>query len=237
MYKILIIEDDLNIRSLIKQHLEKYGYSVHIFSDFSDNLSPIVKMICEGNFNLIILDINLPYMDGFHICKLIREKHSTPILMLSARDSTMDQIHGLHIGADDYMTKPFSLDHLTMKINALLRRSYGDYSQKKTHLNHTVLLNEKTYSLMYDGCEVEFTKTEFGLMELLYNNHGEIVTRNELIESLWECGMFIEDNTLTVNITRIKNKLKTVGLNDIIKTKRGIGYMILFKKSGDYDGQ
>ncbi len=112
MYNILIIEDDINIRLIIKQHLEKYGYSVCVYSDFSDNLEQIMKIICDGTFNLIILDINLPYMDGFHLCKLIRKKHSTPILMLSARDTTMDQIHGLHIGADDYMTKPFSLDHL-----------------------------------------------------------------------------------------------------------------------------
>ncbi len=124
-----------------------------------------------------------------------------------------------------------------MKINALLRRTYGDYSQKKTHLNHSVILNDRTYSLMYAGSEVEFTKTEFGLIELLYNNNGEIVTRTELIEALWESGMFIEDNTLTVNLTRIKNKLKVVGLNDTIKTKRGIGYMLLLKKCGDSDGE
>ncbi len=221
-YKILIVEDDNVIADSIKKHLEKWEYQVHCVTDFKDVLKDVTSFKPE----LILLDITLPFYNGFYWCKEIRKLTKVPIIFISSADDKMNIVMAMDMGGDDFIAKPFDLTVLTAKINAMLRRSYSF----KTNLNilehKGVILNLSNAVLSKGGNDVELTKNEFKIMKLLMENAGEMVKRDTIMIHLWDSDSFIDDNTLTVNLTRIRKKLSQIGAEDYIETKKGIGYMV-----------
>ncbi len=222
MKEILLVEDDLDLSKVLSSSLNKWGFKVNLIEKFDS----ILKEFIEKKPQLVIMDVNLPYYDGFYWCKKIREVSKVPILFLSSRDSNMDLIMGINNGGDDYITKPFSIEVLITKINALLRRTY-DYagSESIIYYNNVVLDIEKC-TFKYGNNTIELTKNEIKILSVLIKNREKVVSRDKLMMSLWNDDEFVSDNTLTVNITRLRNKIKDIGLDDFIKTKKGIGYMI-----------
>ena len=229
MAKIMIIEDDQALRSQVKEMLTDYDYIILAIEDFQD---------VEGQFkafqpDLVLLDINLPYYDGNHICRKLRKISNVPIIITSARNSELDQIFSMEVGADDYVVKPFAIQVLLAKINALLRRTYGEYirgEQTSFIKLQGIALRDKDFTLSYKKKSVELSKNEYRLMRAFMQNPGEIITREKLLELLWDNQDFVDDNTLTVNITRLKGQLTELGLIEVIKTKRGVGYYMDLEK-------
>lgn len=222
MKEILLVEDDLDLSNVLSSSLNKWEFKVNLIENFDS----ILKEFIEKKPQLVIMDVNLPYYDGFYWCKKIREVSKVPILFLSSRDSNMDLIMGINNGGDDYITKPFSIEVLITKINALLRRTY-DYagSESIIYYNNVVLDIEKC-TFKYGNNTIELTKNEIKILSVLIKNREKVVSRDKLMMSLWNDDEFVSDNTLTVNITRLRNKIKEIGLDDFIKTKKGIGYMV-----------
>ena len=225
--KILLIEDDEKLKEYISEYLKVYGYSVAKIDNF-DNVMETVK---EINPNLIILDINLPKFDGFYFLKLIRNNYKTPVIILSARSDEGEQIRGMELGSDDYVTKPFAIGILIARINALLRRT-NEYTSIENEIKVLSENNQGDLALIHDGMKlkyknqiIELTKNEYGILNLLFSNVGKVVTREEILEELWDDMTFVDDNTLTVNMTRVKKKLSDLGINNVIITKRGVGYV------------
>lgn len=220
MDKIFVIEDDLKLQKYIKNYLVAYDFEVETVTDFDQ----VIEEVEEANPNLILLDINLPKFDGFYYLRVLRKKYNTPIIILSARSEEGEQIRGMELGADDYVTKPFSVGILLAKINAILRR----VSQRDKEMDYTVgdlkLLNE-SMKLQYQEKIIDLSKNEYRIMKMFISKLGEVVTREELLEVLWDEQVFVDDNTLTVNITRVKKKLNDIGIDHMITTKRGVGYV------------
>lgn len=223
MYKIMLIEDDMKLSSMIKEYIERYGYIVYEQDDFNnienefDKISP----------HLVLLDINLPYFDGFYICRALRKKSNLPIIITSARSGEMDQVMAIELGADDYITKPLRLELLLAKIKAALRRVYGEYAAKeeKELSVGQLYLDSSNFKVCFKGKNIDLSKNEYKLLKKIIENKNRIITREELFEELWDDFTFVDDNTLTVNMTRIKTKLADFGIKDVIKTKRGVGYI------------
>jgi DNA-binding response OmpR family regulator len=224
MYNIMLIEDDPQLCGLIKENLERYGYNVALPEHFTTIEEEFVKI----NPDLVLLDINLPYYDGYYLCRSFRQKSTVPILMISARSQEMDQIMAIELGADDFITKPFTFDMLQSKVKATIRRVYGEYAikEEKNTCAGPLCLDEKTMSLEYKDMKVELSKNVFKLLKKLMENVNSFVSREELIEEVWDSVTFVDDNTLTVNMTRIKQTLSELGLKNLIKSKRGVGYML-----------
>ncbi|WP_034440003.1 response regulator transcription factor [Clostridium ihumii] len=222
MKKIMLIEDDLDVTRELALSLRKWGFEVETIDQFNN----IVKEFIEKKPSLVLMDVNLPFYDGFYWCEKIREFSKVPIIFLSSRDSNMDIIMGMNNGGDDYITKPFSMEVLISKINALLRRSY-DYSASDSliYYDNAVLDVEKCIFSYMDN-KIELTKNEMKILSLLIKNKGKVVSREKLMMSLWNDDEFVSDNTLTVNITRLRGRIRELGLEDVIKTKKGIGYFI-----------
>lgn len=218
--KILLIEDDLKLIKYIKKYLTVYDYEVFIVEDFEC----IVETVDRIEPQLIILDINLPTLDGFYFLKRIRKNHTMPIIILSARSEEGEQIRGMELGADDYITKPFSVGILLAKINAVLRRAM-QYSEENKIEDGKLVLLEDSLKLQYEHKTVELSKSEYKIIKLLMQNSGKLVSRDELFDVLTDYNRFVAENTLNVNISRIKSKLKELGLNHVITTKRGLGYV------------
>lgn len=224
MTKILMIEDDRKLNLLINDYLKRYGYDVIGISNFRE----VETEILEAKPDIILLDINLPYLDGFYLCRFIRKKLTVPIIIVSARDSDMEQIMGIELGADDYLVKPFNLDLLLTKIKASLRRAYGEYASVNPSVINLkgLVLNPNNFKMSYEGKEVELSKNEFKLMKKLLESSNCVISRENLLMELWDDQTFVEDNTLTVNITRLKIKLEDLGIHQVIKTIRGAGYLL-----------
>ena len=220
MIKILLVEDDIALVKNLKYHLENNNYNVLTIEDFST----VEQYIKEQDFDLAILDINLPQTDGFYLCKVIRETSEVPIIILSARNKEMEQVLGIELGADDYITKPFSVNVLVAKIKSLLRRVNSLNVENPYQIND-LALDIRSFSLSYKGQVVELAKNELKLLKSFFDNQDKVLTREELLECLWDTEVFIDDNTLTVNVTRVKKKLQKLGLSDVIKTKWGVGYV------------
>jgi DNA-binding response OmpR family regulator len=225
--KVLLIEDDEKLKEYISEYLEVYGYRVTKIDNF-DNVMETVK---EAKPDLIILDINLPKFDGFYFLKCIRNEYKTPVLILSARSDEGEQIRGMELGADDYVTKPFAIGILIAKINALLRRT-NEYISTENETKGLSESNKSELDLVHEGMKlkykgqiIELTKNEYRILNLLFSNVGKVVTREEILEELWDDMTFVDDNTLTVNMTRVKKKLSELGINNVIITKRGVGYV------------
>lgn len=223
-YTIYIVEDDQKIAEAIATYLESYGYNVVLTKDFSQVLSEFLQL----QPHLVILDIQLPYQDGYHLCRQIRQSSHVPILFLSSRSGEVEQIFGIESGADDYITKPFQLDLLLAKMKALLRRVYGDYRMDDSSRNILSIgqlqLDLGRMELSYQGEFQSLSKNEGKLLHLLMKNKGKVVLREECLEVLWDDTRFVEDNTLTVNVTRVRKKLALWNLDQCIETKRGLGY-------------
>ncbi|RSD29005.1 response regulator transcription factor [Mesobacillus subterraneus] len=224
MYKIMLVEDDPQLCELIKGNLERYGYQVEL----PVHIAKIEEEFAGIHPDLVLLDINLPYYDGYYLCRSFRQRSNVPILMISARSQEMEQIMAIELGADDFITKPFTFEMLHTKIKATLRRVYGEYSAKEEDKNCVGLLclDEKTFELEYKGSSAELSKNEYKLMKKLIEHQGTFVSREALIEEVWDAVTFVDDNTLTVNMTRIKQTLAKLGLSQVIKSKRGVGYML-----------
>ena len=220
--KIFIIEDDDKIRNELCTFLNRYGYETKYSLDFEH----IVDEVLKEKYHLILLDINLPYFDGYYICREIRKKSSVPIIVVTSRDSEIDELMSMNLGADDFITKPYNTQILLARISSLLRRTYR--SQESEILEYKNLQHDLSKSeVEYKGNKIELSKNESKILYVLMKNKEKIVSRNEIIESLWESDEFIDDNTLTVNINRLRKKLEEIGAVDFIKTKRGQGYILI----------
>lgn len=223
MAKILIIEDDKKLRTELKIFLEKNGYQVSILEEFKNPIENILK----ENADLILLDINLPYIDGEYICKELRKTSDIPIIIVTSRDNEIDELISLNNGADQYVTKPYNIQILLAKVSGLLRRTQNnEINQNKINCNKFILNISK--SLIENGeKKIELTKNELKILHFLVLNKGKIVSRDEIMNYLWDSESFIDDNTLTVNMTRLRTKLEELGIKDIIQTKRGQGYILV----------
>ncbi|MFD3158309.1 response regulator transcription factor [Haloimpatiens sp. FM7330] len=223
MYKILIVEDDKSLCCKIGERISKWGFDIASIKNFEN----ILEEFANYNPHLVIMDINLPCFDGFHWCKQIRNMSKVPIIFLSSRDSNMDIIMAVNMGGDDFVTKPFSMDVLLAKIQAVLRRTYS-YGEDKGQIIECngAILNINDGSLSYNNEKIELTKNEFKMLHLFMKNKGKIISRERIMRVLWECEYFISENTLTVNVNRLRKKLEDVGLKNFIVTKKSQGYMI-----------
>ena len=220
MHKILLVEDDEVIRQQVKKILEQWEYEVVLVEDFMEVLSLFVK----EEPHLVLMDIGLPLFNGYHWCQEIRKVSKVPIMFLSSRDQAMDIVMAINMGGDDFVTKPFDQKVLLAKIQGLLRRSY-EFGKDQSLLEYMgVILNLKAMDLVYQGEVVSLTKNEFQILQVLFERSGNIVSREDLMKELWNSDFFIDDNTLSVNVARLRKKLEAVGLKDFIETKKGVGY-------------
>ena len=222
MSKILIIEDDEKLRKELEIFLNKNGYEATSLENFENP----VKDAIEINSDLILLDINLPNIDGEYILKEIRKVSNVPIIMITSKDNELDELISLNYGADQYVTKPFNLQILLAKIAGLLRRSkLTDTNQNKIDCQDFILNVSKSI-LEKGNTQIELTKNELKILYFLVSKRGQIVSREEIINYLWESESFIDDNTLTVNMKRLRTTLEEVDLQDLIETRRGQGYIL-----------
>ena len=222
MYKILIVEDDRVIADKMKEHLEKWDYEVACIQDFKR----VQEEYTAFDPHLVLMDIILPFYNGFHWCTQIRQISSVPIVFLSSASDNMNIVMAMNMGGDDFIEKPFDLNVLTAKIQALFRRTYA-FAEQQNQLEHGgVILNLNDATVLYQEEKLDLTKNDFKILQILMENAGKIVRRDQIMERLWESDEFIDDNTLTVNVTRLRKKLESVGVRDYIITKKGIGYLI-----------
>ena len=222
MLKIIIVEDAITIREELKTFLTKYGYEVLAPSTFEN----ILQYIERQQANLILLDINLPVFDGYHICKEIRKKSDIPIIIVTSRDTEMDELMSMNIGADDFITKPYNTQILLARIASILKRSSGG-NIKQDILNYKDLfLNLSNSSITYKQNTIDITKNELKILSCLIKNKGNIISRDDLMEFMWTSYIFVDDNNLSVNITRLRKKLEGVGMKKNIETRRSLGYIL-----------
>ena len=221
MPKILIIEDDEKLREELKIFLNKNGYEATTLTTFDNAIQEILKRKPD----LILLDINLPNTDGEYICKEIRKQSNMPIIIVTSRDNELDELLSINNGADHYITKPFNIQILLAKIGSLLRRTNMQEVSDKIDVKDFIL-NTSNKTIEKDGKVIELTKNEYKILKYLVQNRGKIVSREDIMECLWESESFIDDNTLTVNITRLRNKLEELELKELLETKRGQGYIL-----------
>lgn len=220
--KILIVEDDEKLRNELKIFLNKNGYITTSLKKFDNTVEDILK----EEANLILLDINLPFLDGEYVLKEIRKVSEIPVIMVTSRDSELDELLSMNYGADDYVTKPFNIQILLAKISAILKRT-NNFEAMQNKINCSdFILNISKSIIEKDGMSIELTKNELKILHFLVQKRGKIVSREEIMEYLWDSSSFIDDNTLTVNVTRLRGKLEDINLKDIIETKRGQGYIL-----------
>ncbi|MBE6012675.1 response regulator transcription factor [Anaeropeptidivorans aminofermentans] len=222
MYKILIIEDDRVIAEEISKGLMKWGYHTEKITDFSD----IINQFIDFSPHLVLMDISLPFYNGYHWCQEIRKISKAPVLFLSSSCENINIIMAINMGGDDFISKPFDMDMLAAKVQALLRRSYTFQMNEVIQEHNGAILNISDGTLIYNGEKIELTRNEFRMLQLFFSNKGKILSREALMKHLWESDCFIDDNTLTVNIARLRKKLEEAGLPHFISTKKGIGYIL-----------
>lgn len=222
MYKIMIIEDNEKIRTELCDFLSKNGYETIPCKDF-ENVLPFIE---SQRPNLILLDLNLPVVDGHYICREVRKTNvDLPIIIVTSRDSDIDELMSMNLGADDFITKPYNLQILLARIARIIKRSYEVSSSNTLTINNIVLDISKS-TLHYLDNTIDLTKNELRIMHCLFLHKNAIVSRNELMQHMWDCELFVDDNTLTVNINRLRKKLEYLKLDDLIQTKRGLGYIL-----------
>ncbi|QNR07060.1 response regulator transcription factor [Macrococcoides canis] len=223
--KIMIVEDDPVIREHLAEALKKWQYEVYIAKNFND----IIDEFNNYKPHIVLLDINLPAYNGYYWCQEIRKISQVPIIFISSRNDSMDQVMAMQMGADDYIEKPFNMTVTVSKVQAMLRRSYDfsilDNLNKGMEINGVELIPEQA-KLMFHEEHIDLTLTELQIMQCLFKANGSFISRNALIESCWESEHFIDDNTLAVNMTRLRKKLQKLGLHDFIETKKNVGYRI-----------
>ena len=222
MYTVFLVEDDRGIAEAIKTQAQQWGLLVHIAADFRNVLQEFLTVKPQ----LVLLDISLPFYDGFHWCQEIRRVSKVPILFISSASDNMNMIMAMNMGADDFVAKPFDGRVLMAKIQALLRRTY-DFAGDVPLLEHRgAILNTGDHTLTVGDTVLEMTKNEYRILLCLMENKGKVVSREELMQRLWETDSFVDENTLTVNINRLRKKLSGVELHDFITTKFGEGYTL-----------
>lgn len=222
MYRILIVEDDLGIAMAIKKQIESWDLEARRVEDFRN----ILAEFSEYAPHLILMDISLPFFNGYHWCSEIRKVSKVPVIFISSASDNMNIIMAVNMGGDDFLAKPFDQSVLMAKIQAVLRRNY-DYGGQVTVLEHRgAMLNTSDASLTYQGERVELTKNEYRILQALMEQKGKVVSREKLMEKLWEDDSFVDENTLSVNVNRLRKKLAAAGLCDFIATKVGMGYLV-----------
>ena len=222
MYRIFCVEDDETIGKMIKRHLEKWEYDVHV----AKNLSQVMTEFAAFDPQLVLMDIRLPFYNGYYWCTEIRKVSNVPVIFLSSVADNMNIVMAMNMGGDDFIPKPFDLEVLTAKIQALLRRSY-DFAGNSSIMEHKgAVLNLMDATLTWAGQQLELTKNELKILHALLEHKERIVSREELMEKLWESDAYVDENTLSVNVNRLRKKLSAVGLDGFILTKKGIGYRI-----------
>lgn len=223
MQKILIVEDDKKLSKELEKFLSQNGYEISRITSFENIINDILNSKC----NMVLLDINLPGNNGEYICKEVRKISEVPIVMITSVDSELDQLISLNYGADDYITKPFNIQILLAKIATILKRTNSNNKDQSKIDCKDFILNLSKSTIEKEEKEIELTKNEFKIIYYLVENRGKIVPREEIMSYLWDSEMFVDDNTLTVNITRIRNKLEEINLKDILETRRGQGYILI----------
>jgi DNA-binding response OmpR family regulator len=222
MQTILIIEDDKTIREQLKNLLEKYRYHVIMPDDFND----VLGFALAKQPHLIILDLNLPFFDGHHICHELRKVSKVPIMIVTSRDNEMDELMSLNLGADYFVTKPYNTQILIAKISALLKRTYDSKDTTNAITFNDLSLDLAKGQAIYNEKQVELTKNEARILQLLIENEGRIISRDDIMDALWQEDTFVDDNTLTVNVNRLRNKLKEINADKLLRTRRGQGYSL-----------
>ena len=221
-YKILIVEDEPGIRENVAEQLRSWDMDVRIVTDFRK----VTADFAEYQPHLVLLDISLPFMNGYHWCKEIRSTSKVPIIFVSSAADNMNIVMAMTMGADDFIAKPFDGNVLVAKVQALLRRTY-DFAESVSVLEHRgALLNTEDGTLSYQGEKITLSKNEFRILMVLMKNKGKIVSREKLMEALWQTDAFVDENALTVNVGRLRKKLEGAGLENFIETKFGQGYLI-----------
>ena len=222
MYRILIVEDDETIAGGLKTHLEKWNYQTECMTDFKD----VMGKFLEFEPQLVLLDIVLPFFNGFHWCQEIRKISKVPIIFLSSVNDNMNIVMAMNMGGDEFIEKPFDLNVVTAKVQAVLRRTYEFRGTADIMEWNGAILNLADATVLYQDQKQELTKNEFKILQMLLENTGKIVSRESIMTRLWDSNEFIDDNTLTVNVARLRKKMEQIGLGGKIITKKGIGYMV-----------
>ncbi len=220
-WKIFLVEDDKVIAEEIERHLNFWNYEIKIAEDFQN----IFDDFKSFHPDLVLMDVTLPFYNGYHWCKIIRKNSKVPILFISAADENLNLIMAMDLGADDYLTKPFELELLQIKIRALLRRAY-EYIETRNISYKNISLDCDKMIISRENKEIELTKNEFKILEILLEKPGKVVNRDEIIDKIWQSDSYIDDNTLTVNVMRLRKKLEDINIFELIKTKKGVGYYV-----------
>lgn len=222
MYRIMIVEDDTSMAQSMKKQMESWGHQCHVVEDFQNILAEF------GQFDphLVLLDIILPFYNGYHWCTQIRNTSNVPIIFLSSASDNMNIVMAMNMGGDEFISKPVDLQVMMAKIQAVLRRAY-DMAGKTNLIEHRgLLLNVEDASVTYQGKRVELSKNEFRILQALLEQKGKVVSRDTLMNKLWQMDCYVEDNTLTVNVNRLRKKIENIGISEFIKTKIGLGYIV-----------
>lgn len=222
MFKIFLVEDDIGIGEAITKQAKAWDLEVRLVEDFHNVINEFVSY----DPHLVLLDISLPYFDGYYWCNEIRKVSKVPIIFISSANSNMDIIMAMNMGGDDFVTKPFDFGVLVAKMQALLRRTYNFSNSNSVYEHKGAILNTNDDTLLYNGEKIELSKNEYRILLCLLQNIGKVVSREKLMDNLWQTDTFIDENTLTVNINRLRKKLESYGLKDFITTKFGVGYII-----------
>ena len=222
MYKILIIEDDSALSEIMKKHIESWNYDVKCIRNFQN----IIPEFTEFDPHLVLIDIMLPFFNGYHWCTELRKISNIPIVFVSSASDNMNIVMAMNMGGDDFLAKPIDLDVMMAKITAMLRRTYDMGNQLPMLEHRGLMLGLMDSTITYDGQKIELTKNEFRILQTLMEHKGEIVSRDTLMMRLWQMDDYVEENTLTVNVNRLRKKLDSIGLHDYIVTKVGVGYLL-----------
>lgn len=222
MFKIIIVEDDKEIREELTILLQNSGYEVKAIAEFEN----VAEKILENQPHLVLLDINLPNKSGYEICSKIRSKSKVPIIFVTSRNNSMDELKGIMLGGDDYIEKPYNVPILLARIQSLLNRIYADENKESVLEYKGIELNLLKSTVRFEGKELELTKNEVKTLHYFFSNKDKIIARADIIDFLWDNGVYADDNSLSVIVTRLRDKLKYIGIDDLIETRRGQGYKI-----------
>lgn len=222
MYKILIVEDDTVIANSLAKNLSGWNFETRLVQDFNNVLSEFI----DYDPHLVLLDISLPYYNGYYWCSEIRKLSKVPIIFISSASENMNIVMAMNMGGDDFITKPFDLNVVVAKVQAVVRRAYSFGGHMNVIEHNGVILDLNGDFLLFNNKKIELTKNEFRILQILFENSGKVVTRDAIMTRLWESDSFIDDNTLTVNITRLRKKLEEAGLENFILTRKGQGYTL-----------
>ena len=220
--KVYVVEDDDVILNALKKFLQNWSYEVHVADDFSSVYEKFLKV----NPDLVLLDVSLPFFNGYYWCEQIRKSSNVPIIFISSADENLNKIMAMNMGADDYITKPFDLELLLAKIKAILRRTF-EYSESTNNISYKdVIIDRDRMLLKFANEEISLSKNEYLILEMMFEYPEKVFRREEFMDKIWQTDEFIDDNTLTVNIMRLRKKLEDIGLENFIKTKKKVGYYI-----------